>query len=90
MLKIKRPIEDYAASFFLAVLVILLTVQILLRFAFGKTLSWSEEVSRFAFVWAVTLVLLLLQEKISIFGSRPALQSTDDSFHIGRCNMVCV
>ena len=39
--------------FFLAVLVILLSVQILLRFAFGKTLSWSEEVSRFAFVWAV-------------------------------------
>ena len=34
-------------------LVILLTVQILLRFAFGRTLSWSEEVSRFAFVWAV-------------------------------------
>ena len=51
--KIKRPIEDYAAGFFLIVLVILLSVQILLRFAFGKTLSWSEEVSRFAFVWAV-------------------------------------
>ena len=49
----KRPIEAYAAGFFLAVLVILLSVQILLRFAFGRTLSWSEEVSRFAFVWAV-------------------------------------
>ena len=53
MVKIKRPIEAYAAGFFLALLVILLSVQILLRFAFGRTLSWSEEVSRFAFVWAV-------------------------------------
>lgn len=53
MRKRERPIEAYAAGFFLAVLVILLTVQILLRFIFGRTLSWSEEVSRFAFVWAV-------------------------------------
>ena len=53
MRKSKRPLEAYAAGFFLAVLVILLTVQILLRFIFGRTLSWSEEVSRFAFVWAV-------------------------------------
>lgn len=53
MRKPERPIEAYAAGFFLAVLVILLTVQILLRFIFGRTLSWSEEVSRFAFVWAV-------------------------------------
>ena len=53
MKKPKRPIEAYAAGLFLAVLVILLTVQILLRFFFGRTLSWSEEVSRFAFVWAV-------------------------------------
>lgn len=53
MRKRERPIEAYAAGLFLAVLVILLTVQILLRFIFGRTLSWSEEVSRFAFVWAV-------------------------------------
>ena len=53
MRKPERPIEAYAAGFFLAVLVILLSVQILLRFIFGRTLSWSEEVSRFAFVWAV-------------------------------------
>lgn len=53
MRKRERSIEAYAAGFFLAVLVILLTVQILLRFIFGRTLSWSEEVSRFAFVWAV-------------------------------------
>ena len=49
----RRPMEAYAASLFLSLLVILLSVQIVLRFAFGKTLSWSEEVSRFAFVWAV-------------------------------------
>lgn len=47
--------ENYSAQVLLAFFVILLFIQVVLRMFWGLTLSWSEELSRFAFVWFVFL-----------------------------------
>lgn len=51
--KYEAPIEGFLSAACLSVLVILLGLQVVLRFVFGRTLAWSEELSRFAFVWGV-------------------------------------
>ena len=49
----KVPPEAILSAICLAILVFLLSMQVILRFCFGRTLAWSEEAARFAFVWAV-------------------------------------
>lgn len=49
----KIPIEGYAAIVFTMILIILLSLQVFFRFVFAKSISWAEEVARFAFVWAI-------------------------------------
>ena len=53
--KIKNniPIEGYAAIVFTTILIVLLSLQVFFRFVFTKSISWAEEVARFAFVWAI-------------------------------------
>jgi C4-dicarboxylate transporter DctQ subunit len=43
------------ASFVLVAAVILMTVQVVLRFGFNAHQAWAEEVDRYLFVWAVYL-----------------------------------
>jgi len=45
--------ESYICQFLLGFFVILLFIQIVLRQTFGYTISWGEELARFAFVWFV-------------------------------------
>lgn len=49
----KIPPEAILSAICLSILVFLLSMQVILRFCFGRTLAWSEEAARFAFVWAV-------------------------------------
>jgi C4-dicarboxylate transporter, DctQ subunit len=44
-------IEGYLCKFFLSFFVILLFFQVIMRTIFQNSLAWSEEASRFAFVW---------------------------------------
>lgn len=44
-------IERHLCKFFLGFFVILLFVQVVMRVVFHSSLTWSEESSRFAFVW---------------------------------------
>ena len=44
-------IEGYLCKFFLGFFVILLFIQVVMRVVFQSSLTWSEESSRFAFVW---------------------------------------
>jgi len=44
-------IESYLCKFFLGFFVILLFIQVVMRVVFQSSLTWSEECSRFAFVW---------------------------------------
>lgn len=47
--------EKYICQILLSFFIILLFMQVILRFIFDITLSWNEELSRFAFVWFVFL-----------------------------------
>lgn len=44
-------IESYLCKFLLSFFVVLLFVQVVMRVVFRDSLTWSEELSRFAFVW---------------------------------------
>lgn len=46
-------VEEYAGSAILAFILIILSYQVILRFIFHSTNSWSEELSRYMFVWFV-------------------------------------
>ena len=50
-LSILDNIEGYLCKFFLGFFVILLFIQVVMRVVFQSSLTWSEEMSRFAFVW---------------------------------------
>lgn len=44
-------LEGYLCKFFLSFFVVLLFIQVVMRVVFQNSLTWSEEASRFAFVW---------------------------------------
>ena len=53
ILKFVDKLDGYIAAFFLALTVLLLSVQVFNRYVLGISLSWTEELSRFCFVWCV-------------------------------------
>lgn len=46
-------IETYLSSILLVFFSILCIVQVVMRYIFNESLTWSEELSRYAFVWFV-------------------------------------
>jgi TRAP-type C4-dicarboxylate transport system permease small subunit len=46
-------LEEWLSSFFLAVMILCLGLQVLVRIFTGAALDWAEEMSRFTFIWAV-------------------------------------
>ena len=53
--KLLRAFEEYVSNACLASLVAVLALQVLFRYVLNLGLSWSEEVSRFLFIWFVYL-----------------------------------
>lgn len=49
--KIFNRIEYYFLVFALAVMVAVIFTQVVMRFVFNNSLSWSEEFARYLFVW---------------------------------------
>ncbi len=45
--------ERYFCAFLVALFVGCLTLQVCFRFVLGRGLTWTEELSRFAFIWAI-------------------------------------
>lgn len=45
--------EEFLASILLVLLTVLLSVQVLIRFIFGTGVSWSEELSRYIYIWSI-------------------------------------
>jgi len=45
--------EEYACALLVGVMILCLVLQVFMRFLFGSALAWSEELSRFAFLWSV-------------------------------------
>ena len=52
-IKKKRGFEDYIAAFLLILLTVLLSIQVFVRFAMGGGLAWTEELSRYVFIWSI-------------------------------------
>jgi TRAP-type C4-dicarboxylate transport system permease small subunit len=46
-------VETYLATALLMIFTGLAILQVIMRYVFGNSLSWSEELSRYAFVWFV-------------------------------------
>lgn len=59
----RRTPEEWLGAILMTLVVALLGFQVVLRFGFGRSLSWLEEVSRFAFVWSVYFGFVIAAEK---------------------------
>lgn len=65
MLKVlsSRTMEEWLAALLLTAVIILLGIQVFLRFGFDRNLSWLEEVSRYFFVWAIYFGFVIAAEQ---------------------------
>ena len=45
--------EEYACSICLGVMILCLSLQVVARMTLGTSIAWTEELSRFSFIWAV-------------------------------------
>lgn len=55
LLDLYGNLEKYFCAFIVAVMVVCLGAQVFFRFVLEAALTWSEELSRFAFVWVIYL-----------------------------------
>jgi TRAP-type C4-dicarboxylate transport system permease small subunit len=46
-------LEEYICIFLILAMLVILTMQVVLRFCFNTGLDWSEELARFGFIWMV-------------------------------------
>ena len=59
--------EKYFCAFLTALMVFCLAAQVFFRFVLNASLTWSEELSRFAFIWVVYMGAILgAKERIHI------------------------
>lgn len=63
--KLYTDFEEYCCVAAVAVMIISLALQIIFRGIFGGGLAWSEELSRFSFIWATFLGMSLAAKRLS-------------------------
>ena len=51
--KLYDNFEEYACAILMGLMIVCLTLQVFMRFIFGTALAWTEELSRFSFLWSV-------------------------------------
>ena len=62
-----RDLEQYFCAFLMVLMVSCLGAQVFFRFVLNASLTWSEELSRFAFIWLVYMGAVLgAKERIHI------------------------
>lgn len=47
-----QNLEEFLLVLFLAAMAVIMGIQVLARYVLGMSLSWSEEVARYLFVWS--------------------------------------
>ena len=53
MLKwLDENLDEFLMGIFLIGMVLIMGVQVLARYVFGASLSWSEEITRYLFIWS--------------------------------------
>ena len=55
--KIDNHLEDLLMVVLLCVMSLLIFVQVIMRYIFNNSLSWSEELARYLFIWMVYLAI---------------------------------
>lgn len=60
-----RNFEEILSSFFLAVMIFALSLQVIVRATTGGAVSWAEELSRYTFIWAVYIGACLAAKRAS-------------------------
>ena len=61
--KLYNNFEECACALLVATMIVLLTLQVLIRATIGSSLAWSEELSRYSFLWAVYIGAALAVKK---------------------------
>lgn len=51
--KTKEPFEAYICVVLFTLIVIVLTAEVIARYVFNSSFRWSEELSRFLFIWLI-------------------------------------
>ena len=65
--RLYRDLEQYFCAFLMVLMVSCLGAQVFFRFVLNASLTWSEELSRFAFIWLVYMGAVLgAKERIHI------------------------
>lgn len=52
--------EEVSSAFLLACVIVFLFIQVVFRYVMGKSIPWTEELSRFCFLWMVYLCTSLV------------------------------
>ena len=47
-----QNLEEFLLVLFLAAMAVIMGIQVLARYVLGMSLSWSEEVARYLFIWS--------------------------------------
>lgn len=67
ILWLDKNLEEYMMMFLFAAMACLMGIQVIMRYMFNNSLVWSEELTRYCFIWAAFLsISLCIKRKISI------------------------
>jgi len=57
--------EEYVCFFFCSVMIFCLTLQVAIRTLTGDSIAWTEELSRYCFIWTVYMAMCLVTKRLS-------------------------
>ena len=90
MKKVLYYLDEYLEEFVMTIMLILMAlimgIQVTSRYVFGMSLSWSEEVTRYLFIWSAFISVSLCTKKcisIKIDQFLPARESADQDHQSG-------
>lgn len=61
--KIYYNFEEYFCAFTMGIMVMCLMIQVLIRVIAGSSLAWTEELSRYSFMWTVYLGIAVVAKR---------------------------
>ena len=56
-------LEEFVMTILLILMAVIMGIQVLSRYAFGMSLSWSEEVTRYLFIWSAFISVSFCTKK---------------------------